>query len=175
MSSVGRRAFTLVEVTVVLAIVVVLAAMIVPRYAGSLATAELKDSARQLQLSAQHARQYAVTHQRPCRIRLDVAANQYTLECQDPEGQGRFVPVATPSKPVALGKSVKFGRLRIESDQQDEPMVVFSPSGQAQAAVLEVTDGRQTYSVIVVPSTARAKLAQGRVEEPPDDRQDLDL
>jgi hypothetical protein len=78
-----------------------------------------------------------------------------------------------------LGKGVRFSPPRIESArpvqaEEADSVVQFEPSGQADAAVLEVTDGNVCYSVIVVPESGRAILVWGKVQELPNDRQDLD-
>jgi len=174
----GPRAFTLVEMTVVTVIIVVLAGMIVPRLADSLGAANLRDSAWRLQMSAQYAHHVAVTRHCLCRLRLDPRQNQYALEFQeDPDRQPeKFSPLQGPARRRSLGEGVRFGLLRIESNSsgEDETIVCFDPTGASDAAVLEITDGRRVYSLVIVPSTGRAILVEGPARQLPTDRQDLD-
>ena len=95
------------------------------------------------------------------------------------EKSGQFEPVDGPCRRQTLGKGVRFSPPRIESSRpaqakESDSVVEFEPSGQADAAVLEVTDGSVLYSVIVVPESGRAILVSGKVQQLPNDRQDLD-
>ena len=175
-------AFTLVELIVVIALIAILTAAVVSPLAGSWGTANLRESARGVLLSAQYARGYAATRQVRCRLTLDVKNHRYVVEQEaDPHGQpGQFTPVqADLTRPRSLGPGVKFGRLRIES-RDAEPAsampqaVTFEPTGQANAAVIEITDDTRTWSVRIAPHTGRADLREGADVPEPFARVDLD-
>ena len=52
--------------------------------------------------------------------------------------------------------------------------ITFDPSGEADAAIVEITDGKRAYSILVAPYTAQAKMVEGAVDTTPNDRWDLD-
>lgn len=174
-----RRAFTLVELVVVMILVAVLAGMAIPRLAGSAASTRLKEQANALLTSARYAREYAVTHCCDCRLVIDTAANQFALQRQeiDTSGTEQFVSIGLGwGRPVVLTGGVRFGRVRIEpaGGRTQDGWVTFRPDGQTDATIVEITDGRKTYSLLLVPNTGRAKLADGTVQSLPNDRVDLD-
>jgi len=114
---------------------------------------------------------------------IEPEKQQYGLVRQkDPEHDpNEFVPLgANLGKTERLGERLRFGRVWIEPRQgrseKDEQAncINFEPSGQADAAVVEITDGQRTYSVLVMPHTGYARLEEGICKELPNDRRDLD-
>ena len=178
-----RRGFTLVELIVVVAIVAVLAGMIAPRMFGAGSSARLKQSARRLLATAKYARDYAATRRCKCRLVIDPEKQQYRLLRQkDPEHEpNEFVGLDTSlGKTEGLGEGLRFGRIRIEPRQgrdeknQEANCISFEPAGQADTAAIEVTDGEQTYSLLVMGHTGYARLEEGESDKLPNDRMDLD-
>ena len=184
-SSTGNRGFTLVEMIVVVVIVSVLTAMIVPQMYRARGWG-LRQSARRLLVTAQYAREFAATRRYTCRLIIDREEQQYSLAQQkDPEGDpNEFVPLKVSlGKTERLGEGLRFGRIRIEPQKgrgergekaEQANYISFEPSGQADAAVLEITDGEGTCSVLVMPHTGYARLIEGVSDELPNDRLDLD-
>ena len=185
-SSTGNRGFTLVEMIVVVVIVSVLTTMIVPRMYRARGSGRLRQSARRLLVTAQYARDFAATRRCKCRLIIDSEQQQYGLARQkDVEGEANeFVPLeASLGKSERLGEGLRFGRIRIEPQKgagergektEQADYISFEPSGQADAAVVEITDGEDTYSLLVMPHTGYARLEEGIVNELPNDRLDLD-
>ena len=183
-SATGKKGFTLVEIMVVLVIISVLAGMIVPHMSGRTTAAKLRASARRLLVAARYARDFAATRRRKCRLVIDTKEQQYVLTCQqDPEHEpDLFAPLKTAlGRAERLADGLTFSRVRIEPRHQPDTQqskfpdcITFEPTGQADAAVLEITDGRNTYSVLIAPQTGSAKLIEGVVDELPNDRIDLD-
>ena len=183
MSSTGKDGFTLVEVIVVIVVITVLATMIVPRMSASTGPAALRESARRLLVTVRYARDFAVTYRRGCRLMFDPNEHQYGLAYQeDPEHRpGRFSPLRTAmGKAAPLGRGLRFAKLQIDrppdadAEEAETPYVDFAPSGRANAAIVEITDGRGSYSILIAPNTPQAKLVEGTVDELPNDRIDLD-
>ena len=174
------RGFTLVEVTVVVIIVAVLAGMVVPRMVGSVSSSELREAARGLLMAATYAREYAVTRRCCCRLSILPDQRRYVLEYQpDPERRPGEYEVLQGGlvKFAALPERVRLERVKIQrADRRRGPekCIIFQPTGESDAAVVGITDGRRTYSLLVFPSTGRARLVEGRVEQMPSDREDLD-
>ena len=179
-SRAGSGGFTLVELTVVIVMMAVLATMIVPRVSGSARSARLREDAARMLTAARYARNYAITHRCVCRLVLDPTDGQYVLEYEpQPEEQpGQFAPLTgAMGKARRLEEGVGFGGVRIEPSRGRagrDNAVSFSPTGQSDAAVVELTDGRRTISLVLIGSSGRAALVDGTVRRPPDDRRDLD-
>ena len=171
--------FTLVEMIVVVAIVGVLAGMIVPRLTGASGATKLRVPARQLLALARYARDYAATRCCRCRLRIDRSARCFGLLRPDEDGDADdFRPLKSPAgRPITLPPNVRFGQVRIAdspdgTEQRDA--ITFHPDGSGDGAIVEITDGRHTYSLVVLPDTGRLRLIEGRVNEPPTERIDLD-
>lgn len=75
-----RRAFTLVELMVVIVLISIFSALILPEMAGSYQDAKLKATARQLITLCSFANSQAISLNEPQRIRFDLRARRYRLE-----------------------------------------------------------------------------------------------
>ena len=89
MSATGKnKAFTMVEMVVVVVMIGVLAGMIIPRMAGSTSGRRLREEARGLYVAAQYARNRAVNHRRAVRLMFNAEKGTYALlEQSDPTGR----------------------------------------------------------------------------------------
>lgn len=172
-------AFTLVEMTVVIVLVAVLAGMALPMLSGAAASTHLKEQAHGLLTAARYAREYALTHRVDCRLVIDPAAGQYALQRRDQDAAGgeTFVPIGLGwGRPVVLSGGVRFSRVEIDpaDGRTQDSWITFRPTGQADAALVELSAGRWSYTLLIVPASARAKLIEGTVRAIPNDRVDLD-
>ena len=185
MSSTGKGGFTIVEVTVVVVIIAILATMIVPRLSGRAGAVQLRASAQRLFVAAQYARDFSATHRCDCRLVIDSAQGRYGLVRQtDPQHQpGQFTALHGVGKMESLGQGVRFAHVRIEppalddgsyGDPAQDNCITFRPMGWADAAVVQITDGRRTYSMLVAPGGGQVRLVKGAVSELPSNRWDLD-
>jgi len=181
-STFGRNAFTLVEIMVVLLIIAVLTTIGAVQYAGSSALVDLKQSGRAIEVCAQYAHNYAITRHCATRLLIDPRENRFVLQCQDDADDGEaFVPVPGMSARQALAGQAHFGVLRVDSDQaelSEGPGMIairFTPTGSADAAVIEIVNGRRMFSLVVHPSTGRTSLVDGKVDDLPNDKKDLDV
>ena len=175
---------TLVELLVVIVLMAVLATMALPRLAGASGAAQLRTAARQLLTTSRYARDYAVTHRTICRLVLDAKEGRYELLCQsDPQNTpDEFRPLRWGiGKAEGLSLPIRFEEIRIEPRNRGDGRtprkgryIQFDPGGQADAAVLMLTDGRQAYSLLVAPHTGRVWLEDGHARQLPNDRKDLD-
>ena len=175
----------MVELLVVIAIMAVLSAMAVPQMAGAWGSASLRSSARDLLLAARYARDYAVTRRVRTRLVLAAGDGTYHVEAQRVEGgrgSGEFTPLGTThGRRRKLPAGVRLGPLRVDPrGRSADPAaggtvtVVFEPTGQADAAVIVLADGRQRWTLRIAPSSGRAELLEGEAVQALDDRKDLD-
>ncbi|NQU75925.1 MAG: prepilin-type N-terminal cleavage/methylation domain-containing protein [Planctomycetes bacterium] len=183
-SSTGtNNAFTLVELIVVIAVISVLATMAIPPLASAAGERQLRVSARRLLVTARYARDFAATHRRMCRLLIDQRQGRYALFQQaDPrQGGDEYHPLhAGIGGPERLAHPLRFAKVLIEPRSLREASrppgdcITFDAFGQADPAVVAITDGRRSYSILIEPATGRARLAEGIAEKTPDDRVDLD-
>ena len=82
-----RRAFTLIEVLVVVVILSILTAAIAPQFSGTLDDARLRAASRSIASSLHLAHSQAVSTGKPCQLRLDLAERRYWLETWEAAGE----------------------------------------------------------------------------------------
>lgn len=177
-----QRAFTLIELLVVITVISVLAGMAITSFGGSLDKARLEESTRRLHTVVRYAHRYALTHQRMCRVVLTVddldAGSGYRMEVEssDPDAQDTFTAMQSGvGKPVKLSGKVRFAQVLIENaDTGEDYVITFHPTGQANAAAIQLTDGKRTWSVVIEPNTGRSRLVDEAVNQTPNMREDLD-
>ena len=76
----GRRTgMSLVETSIVLAIIATMAAVAAPRYASSLARYRVDAAARRVTVDLESARRHARLTSAPCTVTFDVAGDRYTV------------------------------------------------------------------------------------------------
>ena len=180
-STTGNRAFTVVELIVVIAMLSVLAGMTVMRLGGRSRSGRLREASRRLLTTAQYARDFATTRRRACRLIFDPNGG-YSLAYQaDPHhNPSEFRPISSGlARPEQLTEPLRLSKIRVvhRSDSgQDtsESFITFEPTGLADGAIIEITDGRRKFSLLIEPHTGRAKLVEGEVEELPNGRKELD-
>lgn len=183
----SKPGFTLIEAIVLIVIIGVISGMAIPRLSGSLATAALRSSARDLKTATQYARDFAISHQTPTRLLLNAEENLYMLQAQltNDEGQTTFTQMTlamTGTRKLARG--VKFGTVQIQpglsstasSESSDSSTQInFDPLGQADAASIQITNDRHFWTLYIAPSSGRVTLTEGDQPPPPQDREDLDV
>ncbi len=173
------KAFTLIELVVVLALIAILSAMVLPEMRGSFEDTVLRASGRQFIDVFGLANSRAVSLQQTHRVRLDHNAGRYVLERQPgrPSGNAAFVPVHDVSGAEgSIDHRIVF-ELRppaVDILANDPPptgtaprtkpgvdAVTFYPDGTADAAQLTLWDraGFQ-LALRLNPVTARVKLTE---------------
>ncbi len=177
-----HRAFTLIELMVVVAVVGVLAGLAVSSFHGSSSKATLDEAAHGLHVAVRYAHQYAVTRQRVCRVVLIEAGRDqepgYRLEVEttDPDVDDAYTVLRSGvTRPTDLPARVRFAQVLIEGSEGSEGRVVtFQPTGEADSSVIQLTDGHRTWSLLIEPNTGRSKLVNRVVGQTPNLREDLD-
>jgi type II secretion system protein H len=169
------RAFTLIEMVVVLVLIAIMAAMIIPEMKGTFDDALLRSTGRDLINVFNLASSRAISLDQSCRVKLDMQSGRYFVERKVHDG-GRedFVPL----KDVSGAEGKLDPRIAIEISQPDEvssesdsgnpateqsppDTVSFYPDGTADAAEIKLRD-RDGFQMTLRlnPITARVRLSE---------------
>ncbi|MBN1361275.1 MAG: GspH/FimT family pseudopilin [Sedimentisphaerales bacterium] len=170
------RGFTLVEVLLVVALIVVLGGLGGGMYAGTHRKLLVTKAARQFLLTAKYARIMAIERGRPYEVQLDMGNKGFlaaTTQWNPNLGQMEKVPVRDYyCKPVAFEGQVHFEDIKIgaasaeaAADEESQQRIVFLPNGSADTAVVQIGDGKTHYSIAIVASTGKASLHEGTAGE----------
>lgn len=135
-----RRAFTLLELLLVLLLIGISAATIVPHLNGTLGRWQLRETARNLQMTLQAASQWAGVRQEAIVFVLDTKKGTFGLRPLEggPSKTGGLLSLGRQS----FGQGVEIARLEGLTDQGREKVLVFRPDGTSRAAQIVLTGAR---------------------------------
>ena len=187
------RAFTLVEVLLVVVLIALVAGVGAGLFVGRYDRRLLEKTANHLVLAARYARMVALERQTPCKLNIDRNARRVYLTILQVDRQtGQATEAQLPGhcfKPFELTNKIELGQLRVTPTQtgsdrfedlpdDDQPrtenVIVFYPNGTADAALLPIADSKRSYTLIVSAATGKARLERGEVADIPEDVVDLD-
>ena len=181
----GRGAFTIAEMLLAIVLIALLAGAAGGIYIGTYKKSLVEKSAKDFFLAAKYARILAIERQNRCSLKLDEINNKFMLvfgEADENENSEQVIVQDLYFKPTEFAGEVKFENVRIESvdSQQDfgaEPVseIIFSPDGSAQAAIIQIGDGKNHLTVRISAVTGKAKIYAGTSENVKSDTVDLDL
>jgi len=171
---ISKAGFTLIELLVVIAIISVMAGLGSGLFTGTLDRLKLDRAANGLLMAAKYARTMAVEQQRRYRLCLDERNQGFFLVTtiyDEESGQvGDVIVTDHYCKPVDFESGIEFERINIDSageveaDYEGLPTVVFKPDGTAETAIIQIGNGRTSYTVSVNAAIGKAKLVVGSVE-----------
>ena len=157
--------FTLVELSVAALIIVVLAAVAAPSFAGFWRASQARNCAWQVAASARRARDYAICHAVRVALEYDEAERTFRLTAEsDPtDASAGWQPLALAgAQPVSVPDAVEGVALVIEGREAGfDSAVVFFPDGQALEAEIVLEGSQGVLSVTVAPLTGRSKVVEG--------------
>jgi hypothetical protein len=152
---------TLLEATVVLAVLGLAAALVVPRLARRDALA-LELAARRLADGLDYARSRAIFGGAPMRVVLDVDGGRWRLG-RAARGPAAIAPGPSPlERPVVLPAGVRVAAVTVGGTVAHTGVAVvdLTPAGDALAARVDLADGRgRVVGVVLPPAHARAVVA----------------
>ena len=183
-----RQGFTIVEVLLVVAVMVVLAGAAGGVYWGSYQRSQLDGAGRELLLTAKYARVNAIENQRCCKLKFDQVNHGYWLaydEIDDRTNRSDERVIRDSfSKPTRLGEGIEFLDVEVRAERwangeggkdRDVSEVVFAPDGTADAAVVVVGNRETFYTLMISRPTGKARLHLGEPDRTMEDSVDLDL
>jgi type II secretion system protein H len=168
--------FTLLEVLLVAAMVVLIASVGAGIWTGTYNRLLVEKAARDFVFAAKHARIAAIERGNPCKLILDAENGGFSLLVYGLDEQaGRTEQVALRDayfkKPVKFPGNVRFEDIQItpigtgEAAAADEDRtIVFSPNGAAQSAVVQIGDAKNHYTVSICAATGRARTHFGTAQ-----------
>jgi len=158
----GSRAFTLLELLVVVAIVGMISALVVPRLLASLPGVQLKATARAVAASLRYARGQAVFETTPYVVALDRSRGLLIIEpAVSPTAAAPGEVPATPAPPAgqrvyALPEGIEVHALTDDADGGADParMMLFFPRGDSSGGRLVLRNPeRREVAITVDPIT----------------------
>jgi len=165
----GRQGFTLIEITLVLAILGVALAFIVPRFRDP-GQAELQAQSRRLVMTFRLLRSEAVLHGAPLRLNFDLDLGRYWVSAEDGavgieaglESLGPLARGAALKPPAQIADLVfpNFGA-KVQSGQI---YTVFYPDGSIDPTVIHLASQRDAITLYVNPMNNRLVSLPGYVE-----------
>src|SRR5262245_29762181 len=135
-----RRAFTLIELMVVIVLLVILTAMILPEMRGTFEDAVLRSTARKLVSAMNLAHSRAVTLQQLHRLVLDRTGGRFVVERAAHDGEGRRY-VSLSDVPGGGGELDKRITIDVHKDgEEDGGALSFYANGTADAGEIVLRD-----------------------------------
>ncbi len=182
-----RSAFTLIELLMVVAVIVVISGAAGGLYLGTYQNRVIEQAGRQMLLTAGYARLFAVENQRSCRMQFDRNQGKYWLsydeyDVQSPDPVVKVIQNQY-SKPVSLPETVQFEKISVVPINRQEmdftqdangDAIRFYANGSADSAGIVISNGKTRYTLQVAAATGKAKLDFGSPDEFARDIVDLD-
>jgi prepilin-type N-terminal cleavage/methylation domain-containing protein len=170
-----RRGFTLAEVLLVVLVIGLITSAGTGLYMGTFKGMKVRKAVQDFLLTAQYARIMALEKQTPYRLELDLANQGFWLTTlqwdEDSEQMGLQIVRDIYCKPVQFDEDVTFeaveiapGQWQIESENEQQQTIIFSPNGTAQSAVVQIGNGRTHYAISISAATGKAKAYFGSSE-----------
>jgi len=180
-----RYGFTVAEMLLVVVIIALIASVGGGIYVGTYKRMLVEKAARDFVLAAKYARIMAIERQIPYRIKLSAAGSADGTEAanngfgllidefnQETEQTEQVIVRDLYFKPVEFTGDVKFegvqisrtgGQVTTETDEPGE--IVFSPTGTAQSALIQIGDGKNHYTISISAATGKATMYFGTAEK----------
>jgi type II secretion system protein H len=170
-----RGGFTMIELLVVAMIIALMAGAAFTFGFSRYKTAVVGQTARKLMLAAKYARLIAVDNQIQCKLVISETDKKFFLSA------GENVISNPYTKPTNFDSSVSFKNVTItpslpgtEESLEGQYVINFMPDGTADTAVMQITNGKTSYTVTISAATAKAKVYSGSQEDVPVGVVDLD-
>lgn len=172
------KAFTLVELLVVLTIIAVVAGVVTPYARGSISGLRVRDAALTLAAHIRYAEALAIEKRKPTRILIDVEQATFRVQlANDLVGIAYSTAPGVTGPSIQLPEAIKFGHVDLGMAPDGLLNTLqFNPNGQWSTGQLSLTDGRETCTVKIREGLGRVdvvRLAAGESTLPEEDYGEL--
>ncbi len=156
----AARAFTLIEIMVVVVLISILTAMIIPEMKGTFEDTLLRSTGRELVNVIELASSRAVSLNQTLRIKIDSATGRYETERQSREGSSDdFVPLdGVTGSQGKLDKRVSVQILDLPEDSDEASATPEAPTPNPESQLTFYPDGTADGSVILLKDRAGFQL-----------------
>lgn len=154
-------------------------------YLGTYQKLRVQRAAYDFFLTAQYARIMAIERASRYTLQLDTVGQAFLLSTVQETEAGEVAEqiVRDPyCKPVQFERDIVFEAVQItqsdtetETDDEAQQGIVFLPNGTAQAAVIQIGNGKTHYAISISAATGRAKIYLGTTADVKVTTTDLDL
>lgn len=161
MTRAAKRAFTLIELMVVIVVLAILAAVITPSLVSMKATSDHRDTVSAVRRLSTEARNLAIARGETVIMVYDDSAKALSLQSTDSEGETndiKSVPVTPDLEPTA------FRNNEVEANSSDFE-VKFGPDGHSTGGALQF----ESYSLII-DNLGNARFVHGELPATGDDK-----
>ncbi|NIM05488.1 MAG: prepilin-type N-terminal cleavage/methylation domain-containing protein [Armatimonadetes bacterium] len=131
----NRRGFTLLELILVCAIIVIVMGVVSASMTGFLARSQLRRSASRLASMAVFARTHAITAGRQVEMRVDKYAGEVALFEQSDDPDQEFSSLGARWR-YSLPQNVSISAFEIGGEETEQGSIIFFPEGGAEEAYL---------------------------------------
>lgn len=162
-----NRGFTLIELTVILALSGLVAILVVPRFIEGIFSGGMKSTIREVSLVIESVRSESSMTRRPHRLYFDLKKGTYWPAVM--EGSGEFVRISTAVLSERhLPKGISFRDIVSPRDgkiREGEASMNFLPSGVTEEMTIHLEgDEGEVYTLMVMPLTGRMRIYDRYVE-----------
>lgn len=157
--------FTLVELLMVAVIVALLAGATVKVAMGTYKKMAIERSAKEIMLAAKYARIAAVEKGQTYELIFDAGQKAFALVHGGNPVSNQY------TKPGSLTGDAVFEKISIASfsqtgsDDGEYNAIAFNSDGSADAAVIQLGDGKNQYTIYISPATGKAKIVAGVADD----------
>lgn len=148
------RGFTLIELVIVLILLTTIGLIALPSYQRMAINGNLKSAARDLASDFFNLRQLSMAENRMCRIPLDIASNNYTLQQCNNTGSacGGYATTLTKNL-TSVAADICF-----DAGGTTEVDFLIQPRGLATPGIIVLRNSRGSTATINVNATGRANV-----------------
>jgi type II secretion system protein H len=163
----SEKGFTLIELMIVIAVLGLMLALTIPRL-GEIGEANLKRSARHLTGMIRYLRDNSQAQKKKYRIKFDIQNGHYWAELltqtsDKTEEFKRYQSVMVGEE--SLSGQTTFRDVQVAS-HPDDPIILFTPDGWVEHALIHLRDGdNKDFTLIVNSLTGNTDLREGYIEE----------
>jgi prepilin-type N-terminal cleavage/methylation domain-containing protein len=168
-----KKAFTLIEVLAVITIIALVSLAGGSMMKGTIRHMTLKKAAKDIAMSVKCAKILAVENKQNVRLCIDqeqrkvwIAYNDFDI---DSDQTVESVVKDNFSKPIKFDDIIEFQGVQIapgvDSDDQQCTSIAFAADGSCDAAVIQLGDGKNHYTINIIPSIAKAEVKRCTVDQ----------